>query len=121
MENNYKIPKDILSEIPDHFWAAFAGELVSIFGVNVFDEDDDMGRVLFHISSTNGWNMALKATCRKLGINWLYIYYDNLSVWDSDLFDGEIEDLVISKFVEDESNAVHVYYSWLFGKEEAEE
>lgn len=121
MELDYKIPKDILSKIPDHFWAAFTGELVSIFGRGIFEETDDMGRALNYHTGTNGWNVALKTTCRRLDMDWLYIYYDHLSWWESDMFDGEIEDLVISKFVENESEYTQAYYSWLFSKEETED
>lgn len=118
---DYKIPEDILSKIPEYFYPAFAGELVSVFGRGIFEETDDMGRALNYHSGTNGWNVALKSTCHRLDIDWLYIYYDKLTWWESDMFDGEIEDLVISKFVENEEESTHAYYLWLFGNEETEE
>ena len=113
----YKIPEEILTKIPQHFWPAFAGELVSIFGLAVFNKDNDY-YALYDVSGTNGWNLALRMTCKKLEMKWLFDYYDKLEWWQSDMFDGESEDLLIKKFVEMEDHPGHTYYSWLIGGNE---
>ena len=116
---DYKIPEEIISKIPQHFWPAFAGELVGVFGPTIFDKSEEDTYLLFFHSSTNGWNAALRTTCKKLDLGWLYDYYDTLDWWESDQFDGEFEDLVISKFVEPDERPL-AYYSWLVGDENEE-
>lgn len=113
---SYKIPDRILSRIPEHFYIAFAGELTSVFGPGIFVKDEDGAYGVFYCSSTSGWAAALKMTCNKLKLNWLWKYYKKLEWYDSDLFDGEIEDLIISKFVEAETNNANSYYLWLIDR-----
>lgn len=121
----YKIPEDILSKIPEYFWSAFAGELVSVFSPSIFEKVDDTYSLNF-VGGTTGWNTALRMTCYKLDMKWLYKYYDGLQWWESDMFDGEFEDLIISKFVEAEDvdnwpeipteehdRHQYTYYSWI--------
>jgi hypothetical protein len=123
----YKIPEDILSKIPEYFWSALAGELVSVFGPHALEKVDDSYNLYF-LTGTTGWNAALRMTCRKLDMDWLYEYYNNLQWWESDMFDGEFEDLIISKFVEaedidnwpevpteEQERHASTYYSWLTG------
>ena len=116
---NYKIPDDILAKIPEHFWPAFAGELVSVFGHDLFEtyESKDGGTEsgLYYIGGTAGWNVALKMTCWKLNIDWLYDYYYKLEWYDSDLFDYEIECLIESKFV-NKNKRPNAYYKWIIDK-----
>lgn len=123
----YKIPEDILSKIPEYFWSAFAGELVSVFGPHALEKVDDSYNLYF-LTGTMGWNAALKMTCRKLDMYWLYEYYDKLQWWESDMFDGEFEDLIVSKFVEADKDDwreipteerdrwASTYYSYLTGE-----
>lgn len=110
----YKIPEEILSKIPQHFWPAFAGELVSTLGLGVFDKENDY-YVLYDVSGTFGWNAAFRMTCNKLEMKWLYEYYDKLEWWESDRFDSEVEDLLIKNFVEVEATPANTYYAWLIG------
>lgn len=124
MDLSYKIPEDILSKIPEYFWAALAGEVVSVFGLSAFEKVDGLYNLYF-LTGTGGWNAALKMTCRKLDMKWLYEYYNKLQWWESDKFDGEFEDLIISKFVdvkdddwreipkEERDRYESTYYSWL--------
>lgn len=111
----YKIPEEILSKIPQHFWPALAGELVSTIGLHVFEKDENSQYGLYFVSGTFGWNAALRMTCRKLDMKWLFDYYDKLEWWQSDMFDGEFEDLLIKKFVEANDNPQNTYYKWLIG------
>lgn len=70
MTEVYKIPEEILSKIPEYFWTAFAGELVSVFGPNIFEENTDDGLMgLDFLGGTSGWSAALEMTCRKLELN----------------------------------------------------
>lgn len=111
---DYKIPDDILAKIPEHFWAAFVGELVSVFSPSVFEKNIDSETIMLNmITGTGGWHAALKMTCRKLGMDWLYIYYNDLPWYDSDMFDSEIEDLIFSKFIDLEDVGMNDYYKWL--------
>lgn len=87
----YTIPTEIDNRIPEHFYPALAGELFSICGPRVFEPCDgvyDFG------AGTHGWYEAIRATCRKLGLDWLLHYYETLPWYDSDLFDGIIESRV---------------------------
>ena len=38
------------------------------------------------------WEKALNSTCKSLDMMWLIKYYEELPWYDSDLFDGEIEE-----------------------------
>lgn len=109
----YKIPEEIISKIPLYFWPAFAGELVSVFGLSIFEKQETGCYSLNYVSSTIGWNVALRTTCNKLDMNWLFNYYDKLEWWQSDMFDGEFETLLIKKFVEGEDKPEAAYYEWL--------
>lgn len=114
---DYKIPEEILSKIPQYFWPAFTGELISTFGLWIFDKEGNY-YALNGVSGTIGWNVALRMTCKKLEMKWLFDYYDKLEWWQSDMFDGEFEDLLIKNFVEVEDKPGYTYYSWLIGGNE---
>lgn len=111
----YKIPEEILAKVPEYFWPALAGELVSTFGMTVFEKHDENEYGLYFLSSTCGWNAALRMTCKKLEMKWLFDYYDKLEWWQSDKFDGELEDLLIKNYVEAEDLPAATYYAWLIG------
>lgn len=110
----YKIPEEILSRVPKYFWPAFAGELISTLGLAIFYKDGDY-YALNCVSGTMGWNAALRMACNKLDLKWLFDYYDKLEWWQSDMFDGELEDLLIKNFVEAEDLPAGSYYAWLIG------
>lgn len=110
---DYKIPKEVLDSIPEYFWWAFAGELVSVFSTSIFVKDEFGQMGLYFISGTIGWNAALKMTCHKLYMDWLYEYYEKLEWWESDMFDDKFEDLLVSKFVHADRQPEDSYYSYL--------
>lgn len=99
----YKIPDNIKAAIPQCFPIAFAGELCSIFGPTVLAKDEDGVYGLSYASGTAGWVEAFKAACRKLNLSWLLDYYHGLAWYNSDLFDSEMEDKIISEFLENEA------------------
>lgn len=113
--HDYKIPDDILAKIPDYFWPALAGELVSVYNPFIFNEVDVGVRAIDFLTGTVGWTEAFKATCKKLGMEWMNEYLDKLEWYDSDIFESEICDLIISKFVNAEPESCNSYYKWLIG------
>ena len=109
--DDYKIPTEILSKIPEYFWAGFVGELVSVFGLDLFDKVDDEECVgADFVTGTSGWNYAFRAACDKLNLEWLFDYYDKLDWMRSDVFDGEILDKVLEKFVSQNGEGTSPYY-----------
>ena len=136
----YEIPQEIDSKIPEYFYFAMAGELCSIYGPHIFDkveyaeydeegnelpvddnevnlicEPSDDGALCYYNldSGTGGWYEAFKATCRKLNMEWLFDYWKTLEWYDSDIFDGIIENRIVEKFVKCEDHHCNVYYQWL--------
>ena len=112
----------ILSNIPDYFYPAFAGELVSVFGIEILEPSETGEVPLFYISGTTGWNAALRMTCKKLGIDWLMSWYDELEWFDSDNFDGELVEMMETKFLDNSSESNNSYYRWVIdhiGSDEA--
>ena len=113
---------EILSNIPDYFYPAFAGELVSVFGSEILDPSETGEVPLFYISGTTGWNAALRMTCKKLGTDWLMSWYDELEWFDSDNFDGELVVMIETKFLDNSSESNNSYYRWIIdhiGSDEA--
>ena len=106
---------EILKNIPDYFYAAFAGELVSVFSPTIFDKDEDGTLGLAFCTGTNGWNAALEITCKKLDIMWLYAFYETLHWDESDKFDSDIYVLLVSKFINVETPD-NKYYQYLLDK-----
>ena len=100
----YQIPEKIKNNIPQHFYIAFAGELCSVFGHMIFQKDESDVYSLFYVSSTAGWNEALKMTCQKLNMCWLLDYYNSL----------------VSEFIEaDQAQAnANAYYKFLFQRKD---
>lgn len=118
--DSYKIPEEILSKIPGYFWPAFAGELCSVFGPDILGKDEDDIYAIDYAGGTAGWHAALKATTHKLSMAWLFDYYDGLEWYDSDQFDGELEDLVRTQFIEVKQPAANPYYLWLLEQQTEE-
>lgn len=119
---HYEIPKEIRELIPDYFYYALWGELVSVFGPCVIqvgsyyqNEKDNTLEPLYglaYVTSTSGWNTCLFATCKKLGLMPVYQYYDQLPWYDSDRFDGEIEEELYRHIPSDQESA-NPYYLYL--------
>lgn len=107
-----KLKKDeILAKLPDYFWTAFAGELVAVFGIYIFEKDEDGLTPLDYMGGTSGWAVALWSVCHRLDIDWFYEWYDALDWMDSDKFDSDLLD-ELGKHKGDH----RAYYSWLIGK-----
>ena len=115
------IPEEIENRIPEYFYIAMAGELCSIFGYTVFekytDPDDPEDEGYYDLdSSTGGWYEAFKATCNKLNMSWLLDYYKTLEWYDSDMFDGIIENRIITNFIMAKDHHANSYYQYLCNK-----
>lgn len=102
---------EIFNKLPDHFWSAFAGELVAIFGINIFEKDESGLQQLDYMSGTSGWNAALRSVCHRLDISWFYDWYDALDWADSDDFDGDLLYMLNTRI-----GINLAYYRWLVGK-----
>ena len=111
-EPEYEIPHSIKKEIPDYFYYALAGELASVFGSDIlYEQNDDF---IDLDTSTYGWAMAFMMACKKLDLNWLMEYRKGLDWYESDLFDGEIEEEVIQRYCmkdhgRESNNCYYVY------------
>lgn len=116
--NEYKIPADIKKRIPEYFYYALGGEYVSIHGKDALIRDENGFSALDYCSSTAGYVEALRATCQKLDMNWLFEYWNQLPWYQSDLFDGEIADEVMRRF--DNRDGGSSYYQYLIHKNVAE-
>lgn len=90
--------------------------MCSVFGLRIFEKDEDDIYNLYYVEGTYAWAEAFKMTCWKLDMKWLMDYYDSLEWCDSDLFDGEIENKLISEFVEAKGIEVDTYYQFLIKK-----
>lgn len=102
---HYEMPAHIKALITPDFCSQFLKELHQIFGSSL--EDSSMDYYVYQ-GGTAGWEAAFTNTCRKLNLHELCIYYSNLEWFDSDIFDGQLEDflaeykLVLDGFVSDE-------------------
>lgn len=88
----YTMPQCIKAMITPEFCEQLAKELHLIFGIGITDTDYDC---LVYQGGTSGWNVAIAATCRKLKQDELYKYYLSLPWYDSDIFDGELSDILV--------------------------
>lgn len=101
---------EIFAKLPDYFWSAFAGELVAVFSIYIFEKDEDGLTPLDYMGGTSGWAVALWSVCHRLDIDWFYEWYDALDWMDSDEFDSDLLD-ELNKHKGDH----RTYYSWLIG------
>lgn len=83
----FEIPPEIEVKIPSFFIAAFAGELLSVFGRDVAMIDSDGDYNVWWYTGTGGWRDAFFAACKKLKLDWLNEYRESLEWYDSDCFD----------------------------------
>ena len=132
---NYSIPLGIKSRIPNYFYFAMAGELVSIFGPHILEkwtptEYDDNGNEIsgdpdvdgsyYDLNSgSGGWCAAFFATCKKFDMLWLRDYASTLEWYDWDKFHGEIEDEIVERFCKRDhfADPTNCYYLYLCEKQ----
>ena len=92
MMEEYSIPEEILSQIPEQFWSSFRKHLLEVFEAMVFDCDEAGMLLLRNFESTYGWYKAFRASCADCDLAWLRTYYGALPWYDSDQFDSELGD-----------------------------
>lgn len=110
MIEKYVIPNDIDTQIPDYFYYALFGELMSVFGEDLLKSAKEFGCLP---SSTAGWVAAFTMTCKKLDMKNVLEYYNSLDWYDSDQFDGIIENRVIDKVIIKGNFQANSYYQYL--------
>ena len=120
----YSIPQKIKDQIPEYFYIAFAGEIFSVYGWersrDMFYPEKDEGYADL-ASSPFAWFQAFKATCRKLEVEWLLEYYETLPWYDSDVFDGIIEQEISRRFMNRKEDGGNEYYRYLLSQEQSKE
>ena len=114
---DYKTPDDIKSGIPEAFYIALVGEIVSVFGTDVLSEAESPFGIVF-IAGTSGYELAFKSVCFRFGLQKLWEYYDSLTWWESDQFDGEIMEKVVEFANKEREENPNDYYLYLLNEKE---
>lgn len=114
---DHKVQEKVFDRLPAYFWAGFAGELVAVFGLDIFDEDNegDWSPVYF-MTGTSFWNQALKMACYKVGEEWLYTYYTELPWYESQIFNEGLVKLLIANFIGKRRSDNRDYCKYLAGR-----
>lgn len=105
------IPDSISARIPEYFYYAFGGEYVSMFGRDALIRDENGSCSLDYNTSTVGYTEALRETCRKLDMDWLFEYWSQLPWSQADMFGEELSDEVMKHF--DRRDNTNPYYRYL--------
>ena len=93
--------EEALSMIDEQFLKVFSEELVRVFEFDIFsmsdgDESEHMiGPPAFYLEGTFGWSDAFKIACMKTGMRKLSAWYRGLDWRESDIFDGELAELLV--------------------------
>lgn len=108
-------PENALQRLPEAFYASFAGELVSVFGIDIFNSEDNICGVMGieHVIGSCGWHAALKAVCKRLEVEWFYEWYDALDWMKSDEFDCDLVKRLKAHVTNQDEESRHAYYKWL--------
>ncbi len=118
LQVQYYIPEKIKSKIPDYFYYAMIGELVSIFGVSCVQKDEDGFYPVDYDGGTSGWYQAMRIACWKTDVPWLLEYWNGLEWYDSDLFDEEIGKEIIKLIEKQDESGANPYYLYWVNKEQ---
>lgn len=123
----------IFDKLPNYFWSAFAGELVAVFGIDIFEKDEDGLRQVDYLTGTSGWAAALNTVCHRLDellkrvgsydaekayYKWLM---SGISASDSNMdesFEYKIPGEILAKFTDE---FLDIFVGWLiraFGAED---
>lgn len=88
----YKIPQEIKAEFTKEFMAYFLARLAITFDL---EESMLCSEYLFNLEGTYGWSKSFKGACQKYNLEYVFVYYDQLEWYDSDLFDDELGILLV--------------------------
>lgn len=101
----YKIPEQIIGLITDDFLKEFRNQLFRIHEHYSLDTFADFG--IPTNTSTGGWYAAFGKACLLTGKEELFDYWRSLTWYDSDIFDGELADMLVQKkLILDDSDQV---------------
>ena len=104
-----------IKRIPNYFYYAMAGELVSIFGPDILKDQEDCSYYDLR-SGTMGWNLAFLSNCRKLDMQWL------IDSWrkDTEQYNEIIENKIIERFCKKDHSKerFNCYFQYLLVREE---
>lgn len=88
---DYKIPQEIKIRLTKGFATNFLNKLNV-----VFDLIQPLSlEYLIYFESTCGWVDAFKYACQKYDMEDVFMYYNKLEWYDSDLFDDEFAGLLV--------------------------
>ncbi len=90
----YTIPQDIKNLITDDFLKEFRNQL---FRINNYSLDNFAEEGIPMNTSTSGWFAALGKACLLTNKEVLLDYWRTLPWYDSDVFDGELADMLIER------------------------
>lgn len=112
---NNMTAENALRRLPEAFWAAFAGELVSVFGIDIFQRENGPQTCMSIecVTGTCGWHASLKAVCKRLWVEWFYEWYDSMDWIESDEFDCDLVDELKAHVMDSDDKSKHAYYEWL--------
>lgn len=91
----YTIPENIKTLITDDFLKEFRNQLFRIHEYYSLDTFAESGIPIN--TSTSGWFAALGKACLLTNKNELFDYWRSLPWYDSDIFDGELANMLIEK------------------------
>ena len=91
----YKIPEHIISLITDDFLKEFRNQLFRIHENYSLDTFADFG--IPSNTSTRGWYAAFGKACLLTHKEELFDYWRSLAWYDSDIFDGELAEMLVEK------------------------
>ena len=118
---NYKHIDEIKNRIPEIFYRALLGELISVFGVGFYLSYSSDGEVVYDFDSgTAGWAVAVYMACNKLDMMWLFEEWNSLPWYDSDTMDGEIEEELAKIVKARQDTKDDSYYLYLLSKMSAD-
>lgn len=89
----YTIPEEIRSLITDKFLKEFLYQLIRISGLSPYDFADD----IVYTEGTGAWYAAFGKACIETNNAELYNYWLSLEWYDSDIFDGELVDILFER------------------------
>lgn len=87
----YKIPKTIKTKFTKDFMEDFLINIIQVFNLSETMLYSDS---IIYLEGTCGWTDAFKTTCNKYNMYDVFIYYDELDWYYSDLFDDELGSLL---------------------------
>jgi hypothetical protein len=90
----YSIPDNIKQMIDKNLLSAMRNELYWVSNLSLSDYAYESAATN---SGTAGWNVALALACLKTNKREVYEYYRTLPWYDSDTFDGQFEQMLITE------------------------